>query len=78
MMHYCALHQRALIPAGYDTRHRVSQPARWHPLPPAVLALAWAYAAAWGCAGEIVMEAVACDRCGDEAAREMVEQRRRG
>jgi hypothetical protein len=70
MMHYCALHARALIPAGYDTRHRVSQPARWHPLPPAVLVLAWAYAAAWGCTGEVVVAAVACDWLGRARRRE--------
>lgn len=63
MLAYCATHERGLIPVGYDLRQRRSIPATWHPLSRWTLARAWQLAQAGGCAGQIVLVAVACDQC---------------
>ena len=65
MLTWCPEHERGLIPAGYDQTRRVLVPATWHALTRWTLTRAWTLAHAGGCAGQIVLVRVACDRCGE-------------
>lgn len=62
---YCATHHRALIPAGYDLRKRVTVPAHWHPMSAHLLLFAAGVLISGGCTVPSVVEA-ACDVCERE------------
>lgn len=67
MLVYCATHERGLIPGAYDWHKRCQVPDTWHGLSRAAVRQAWQLAQAGGCAGQIVLMAVACDRCKEGA-----------
>lgn len=58
-MQYCRTHHRAWCVG-------IQEGAHWHPLAPATLAYAQAYAQVFGCR-EIVVQDVRCDQCIEEA-----------
>ena len=55
-MRWCPTHERAWCVSMHDGPH-------WHPLTRVTLWLALTYARAFGCAGGIVVEEVACSEC---------------
>ena len=65
---YCTIHQRGLIPEGWDTRKRHSVPAHWHPVPLVQLALATAVATVWHCTAQLAILERPCDMCAKEIA----------
>ena len=76
MTFFCLIHQRIYQPASsitaYDAQARrtvqVPSPAHWRPLGWAMLASARHLAQQAGCAGQIVVEVVACDVCEQDGS----------
>ena len=69
MMLYCRVHERAWIPPGNISGSRSSSPGYWYPMRRALLAYAMAYAKAGGCAQQITIVEMACDRCQREGGK---------
>lgn len=74
---YCPTHARIWQPAGSETAYdgherrlvQVYTPGHWRPFAPEALAWAQHLARQAGCAGQIMVEEGACDRCAATAAR---------